>query len=615
MCRRQKNGIRDRKWIISVTSFWQWCSAPSCCSAGKASRAGIFPRLRPQPHAATQAQQPAPGATSAEDEKLRHSRTNREGGLHNATDIALEKTELTGDLAQADRVKIAAPDISGSINPIGARIDDLTLTKYRQGLEKDSDPVRLFSPAGTPAQYFTQFGFVGAAETDGGVKLPDAKTLWQASGGPLAPGKPVTLSWNNDTGQSFLIKLSIDDRYMITAEQSMVNRGTAPVVVQPFAVINRTSKTASGDSWNVHSGPIGAFDGAVTYGPNYDDLADTGIEKPGGKPDWIGFTDIYWFSALVAQQGQPSSGEFRSLGGENFRADLIYQPVTVAAGKQVTRSTRLFAGAKESRILADYEEAGIPKFTRAIDWGWFEIIEKPILWLLKHLFTLVGNFGVAIMLLTVIIRGAMFPVAHKQFASMAAMRAVQPKMKVLQERYKDDKPKLQQEMAALYKSEGVNPLAGCLPLVLQIPIFFALYKCLILSIDMRHQPFVLWIKDLSAPDPLHILNLFGTLPFDVPGFLAIGPLALILGTTMFLQFKLNPAQMDPVQQQMFMFMPWIMMFVMAPFAAGLLLYWCTSNLLTIAQQAFLYSRHPQLKAQSAKQKADLERAKSRDRKG
>ncbi|HTM94797.1 MAG TPA: membrane protein insertase YidC, partial [Croceibacterium sp.] len=286
---------------------------------------------------------------------------------------------------------------------------------------------------------------------------------------------------------------------------------------------------------------------------------------------------------------------------------------TVAQGRQATRTTRLFAGAKESDVLGDYERAGITNLTRAIDWGWFEILEKPILWLLKHLFALAGNFGIAIMLLTVIIRGLMFPVAQKQFASMAGMRAVQPKMKALQERYKDDKPKLQQEMAALYKSEGVNPLAGCLPLLLQIPIFFALYKVLLLSIEMRHQPFALWLKDLSAPDPLHVLNLFGALPFDPPGFLAIGPLAIVLGITMFLQFRLNPAQMDPMQQQMFMIMPWVMMFVMAPFAAGLLLYWCTSNLLTIAQQAYLYSRHPQLKAQADKDKADHERAKARDK--
>ena len=549
--------------------------------------------------------------TQAEDDKLRHSRTNREGGLHDAGDIALEQRDLSSELKSPGRIAIQGPVVSGSINPVGARIDDLTLNKYGQSVDKNSGPVRLFSPSGTPAQYFAQFGFVA----DGGTaKLPDANTVWQSSGGPLAPGKPVTLTWNNGQGQTFSIKFDIDANYMLTAQQTVANTGQAPLVVRPFAFINRTSKTSSGDTWNVHSGPIGAFDGAVNFSNNYDEVAKTGTVKPSGRTDWIGFTDIYWLSALVPQAGQNATSDFRSLGGENFRADVIYQPVTVQAGKQVAVSTRLFAGAKESGVLSAYEAAGIPNFSRAIDWGWFEIIEKPILWLLSHLFGLVGNFGLAIMLLTVVIRGAMFPIAQKQFASMAAMRAIQPKMKAIQERYKDDKQKQQQEVMALYKKEGVNPLAGCLPLLLQIPIFFALYKCLILTIEMRHQPFVLWIKDLSAPDPLHVLNLFGALPFDVPAFLAIGPLALVLGLTMFLQFRLNPAQMDPVQQQMFMIMPWVMMFVMAPFASGLLLYWCTSNLLTIAQQTYLYSKHPQMKAQAGKEKADQERAKARENK-
>lgn len=245
------------------------------------------------------------------------------------------------------------------------------------------------------------------------------------------------------------------------------------------------------------------------------------------------------------------------------------------------------------------EAAGIAKFDYAIDWGWFAWFEKPIFWLLKSLFSAVGNFGLAIILLTLIVRGIMFPIAQRQFASMAAMRAIQPKMKAIQERYKDDKQKQQQEVMALYKAEKVNPLAGCLPIFLQIPIFFALYKTLILAIEMRHQPFVLWIKDLSAPDPLHILNLFGLLPFTPPSFLAIGILAVLLGITMWLQFKLNPAPPDPVQQQVFSIMPWMMMFIMAPFAAGLLIYWITSNILTIAQQKYLYSRHPQLQAAAA----------------
>jgi len=562
----------------------------------------------PQPHEETVLA--GTPISSSDDDALRHSRANREGGLHDPADIEQERRDLVTDLASPDRVKIAAPKLAGTINPVGARIDDLSLTRHRQALAGDSGPVRLFSPAGTPAVHFAQFGFIG----DDSLKLPDAQTVWQASGGPLAPDAPVTLTWNNGEGQVFRIEFTVDADYMISAKQSVSNTGPNTVVVRPFSFVNRTSKTASGDTWNVHSGPVGAFDGSVDFGTDYDDVVDARTVTPKGRPDWIGFTDIYWLSALIPQDGQRTDAEFRSRGNDDFRADLIYQPLSVPSGKQMARTTRLFAGAKESNVLDAYEAEGISNFSNAIDWGWFGIIEKPILWLLQKLFALVGNFGVAIMLLTVIIRGILFPIAQRQFASMAAMRAVQPKMKAIQERYKDDKPKQQQEIMALYKTEGVNPLAGCLPLLLQIPIFFALYKVLTLTIEMRHQPFALWIKDLSAPDPVHLLNLFGLLPYDVPSFLAIGPLALLLGLTMWLQFKLNPAQMDPIQQQMFMIMPWVLMFVMAPFAAGLLLYWCTSNVLTIGQQAYLYSRHPQLKAQSEKDKVDKERARARDEK-
>jgi YidC/Oxa1 family membrane protein insertase len=560
----------------------------------------VIDQFYPQP-AETEATQATPDQSAV-------TRT-REGGLTDPGEIAEEAKDLATALATADRVPIDAPDIAGSINPVGARIDDVSLKDHRQTVEKDSGPVRLFSPAGTPAQQYAQFGWAGE-----GVKLPDARTVWTAQGEKLTPKTPVTLTWDNGAGQVFTIRFTIDEKYLITAEQTVANTSAGPIVVRPYAVLNRTSRTASQDTWNVHAGPIGAFDGAVDFDWDYDDVAEAKTVEMAGRPNWIGFTDIYWLSALVAPNGSNPDASFRSRGNDTFRADLIYQPLTLAQGKQITRTTRLFVGAKESQVLADYERAGITNFSRTIDWGWFEILEKPILWLLKQLFALVGNFGIAIMLLTVIIRGLMFPIAQRQFASMATMRALQPKMKALQERYKDDKLKQQQETAALFKAEGYNPLAGCLPLLLQIPIFFALYKVLLLSIEMRHQPFALWLRDLSVPDPAHLLNLFGLLPFDPPGFLAIGPLALLLGITMFLQFKLNPAQMDPVQQQMFMIMPWVMMFIMAPFAAGLLLYWCTSNVLTIAQQAYLYSRHPQLKAQAEKDKTDHERAKAREQK-
>jgi YidC/Oxa1 family membrane protein insertase len=535
----------------------------------------------------------------------------REGGLTDPGEVAAEVRDLKTALASPNRVAIDAPEVAGSINLVGARVDDIVLKTHRQSVERDSGPVRLFSPSGTPAQQFAQFGWVGD-----GVTLPGQDTLWRAEGGPLAPGKPVTLSWDNGQGQEFRIRYTIDEFYMLTAERTVINRGTGAVAVQPYAFVNRTSRTASQDTWNVHSGPIGHFGSSVDFGWNYSDVDEepSRTVAPEGATGWIGFTDIYWLSVLVPQPGVAVEGQFRALGNEHFRAELLYDPVTLAPGKQVTTTTQLFAGAKESRVLDHYEDAGVPNFGLAIDWGWFRWFMYPIFWLLKQLFAVTGNFGVAIILLTVVVRALMFPIAQKQFASMAQMRAVQPKMKALQERHKDDKMKLQQEMAKLYKDEKVNPLAGCLPIFLQIPIFFALYKTLLVAIEMRHEPFILWIRDLSAQDPAMILNLFGTLDFTPPSFLSIGVLAVMLGVTMWLQFKLNPAAMDPVQQQVFMIMPWMMMFIMAPFAAGLLLYWITSNVLTLAQQKYLYSRHPQLKAQAEKEAADKARAAERDSK-
>ncbi len=522
-----------------------------------------------------------------------HSRT---GGLVDPAEQAQERTDLRTALSGGNRVRIDTPKVSGSINLVGARIDDLVLKDYRETVEKDSGPVRLFSPAGTPAQHFAEFGFIA-----NGARLPDV--TWQADGTVLGTGTPVTLSHTDAAGVTYRIRLSIDDSYMITAQQTASNATAGAAVVQPFALVNRTSRTASIDQWIAHSGPMGVFGDAANYDVDYDDLTEAGRVTPEGKVSWTGFTDIYWLSALVPESGRAAAADYRSLGREQFRADVIYDPVTVPAGKAVTLSTRLYAGAKESAVLDRYEDAGLNKFGLAIDWGWFRWFEKPMLWLLRTLFELVGNFGVAIMCLTLIIRGLMFPVAQKQFASMAAMKAVQPKMKAIQEKWKDDKQRQQQEIMKLYKDEKVNPLAGCLPLLIQIPIFFALYKVLVLAIEMRHQPFVLWIRDLSAPDPAHVLNLFGLLPFEVPGLLAIGPLAILLGITMWLTFKLNPSAMDPVQQQIFNIMPWILMFVMAPFAAGLLLYWNTSNVLTLAQQKYLYSRHPQLRAATDAEKA------------
>jgi YidC/Oxa1 family membrane protein insertase len=342
---------------------------------------------------------------------------------------------------------------------------------------------------------------------------------------------------------------------------------------------------------------MGVFNGAADYGNNYSDIAEAGERRFNSKGGWIGFTDHFWLAALVPDQGKAVESTFRhKAAGDSFQADSIAEPILTPRGGQSRYTSHIFAGAKEIKLLDRYtEQLGTP-IERAIDWGWFRWFMQPIFSLLNWLYAVLGNFGFAIICLTLIVRTLMFPIAQKQFKSMAAMRVLQPKMKALQERHKDDKPRLQQEMLKLYQEEKVNPMAGCLPILIQIPIFYALYKVLMVSVEMRHKPFVLWIKDLSAPDPLTPVNLFGYLPFTPPHFLALGVLPILLGISMWLQFKLNPPATDPVQKQMFAIMPWVLMFVMAPFAAGLQLYWTVNNVLTILQQKWLYSRYPGMKA-------------------
>jgi YidC/Oxa1 family membrane protein insertase len=500
-------------------------------------------------------------------------------------------------LRESPRVKIESPMLAGSINLKGARIDDLVLPTYRETIKEDSPPIRLFSPGGTADAYFAGFGWSGD-----GVALPGPDTLWAASATTLSPGRPVTLSWTNPQNLRFEIGLAIDDAYMFTVTQKVSNGTGGAVAVRPYGLVSRVGESKDPDSWTVHTGPIGVFNGSANYSVNFKDLDEAGSagERFSTTGGWLGFGDKYWLTALIPNQSATAETAFRSGGDKRYQAEAILAPAIVPPGKTVTTTTHFFAGAKEVALLDRYErDLGVKQFDKAVDWGWFYWFERPIFWVLDNLFRLVGNFGVAIILLTVIVRGLMFPIAQKQFASMAAMRAVQPKMKELQERHKDDKPKLQQEMLALYQREKINPLGGCLPILLQIPIFYALYKVLLITIEMRHQPFALWIHDLSAPDPMTPINLFGLLPFTPPSMIAIGVLPILLGITMWLQFKLNPAPMDPVQQQVFGIMPWIFMFIMAPFAAGLQLYWTVSNILTIAQQKWLYSKHPGLKEATA----------------
>ncbi len=490
-------------------------------------------------------------------------------------------------LGENPRVIIDTPRLRGSISLKGARIDDLVLITEREGIAKDSPPIRLLSPAGASDAYFAGFGWTGE-----GLVAPGPDTLWTASGNRLTPSTPVILSAQNGRGQRFDIRLAVDDAYMFTVTQRVANASASAVAVRPYALVSRAGASKDADSWTTQVGPVGVFNGAANYEWDYGDLVSEGDQRFSSTGGWIGFTDKYWLTALIPDQASSVDTAFRHARSGAFQAEFAPSPAIVAPGRAISYQSRFFAGAKEIALLDRYQGQGVAKFDKAIDWGWFEWFMKPIFSLLNWLYAQIGNFGLAIICLTLIVRTLMFPIAQKQFKSMAAMRVLQPKMKALQDRHKDDKPRLQQEMLKLYQEEKVNPMAGCLPILIQIPIFYALYKVLMVSVEMRHKPFVLWIKDLSAPDPLTPVNLFGFLPFTPPQFLALGVLPILLGISMWLQFKLNPPATDPVQKQVFAIMPWVLMFVMAPFAAGLQLYWTVNNVLTILQQKWLYSRYP-----------------------
>jgi YidC/Oxa1 family membrane protein insertase len=489
---------------------------------------------------------------------------------------------VSAALASTPRVAIRTPTLLGSINLKGAQIDDLQLLAQKQTLASNSPPVRLLSPLGAPGGYFATFGWTGQPG-----QAPALDAVWTADSQTLTPGHPVTLTTQTAGGARYQIRIAVDDGYLFSIQQSVTNASAQPLSIRPIGLASRATESADKSMWTNHVGPIGVFNGKVDYSVNWKDL-DQAKPEDFGSTGWLGFTDKYWLTALVPQGNAAS--EFRKSATGAYQADYSLAPATVAPGQTLTTNARFFAGVKEKRLLDRYEQAGVPLLSYAIDWGWFWFFARPIFDLLTFLFHAVGNFGFAIICLTLIVRGVMFPIAQKQFQSMAAMRKLQPKMKAIQERFKDDKQRQQQEILKLYQAEKVNPAAGCLPIVLQIPIFYALYKTLTVSVEMRHQPFVGWIKDLSAADPATPVNLFGLLHFSPPTYLAIGILPILVGATQWVSMKLNPQPMDPAQAQVFAIMPWVLVFVMAPFAAGLQLYWITNNVLTIAQQWFLYRK-------------------------
>ncbi len=510
---------------------------------------------------------------------------------------------LTRDAAlkQSARIPIETPSLQGSIALKGGRIDDLSLLKFRETVDPKSPPVVLLSPSGSPAPFYAEFGWTGEAGSN--VKLPTAETVWtQSSTGALSVGHPVTLTYDDGQGLEFRRTIAVDDKYLFTLKDEVVNKTAKPVTLYPYALISRHGTPTTLGYYILHEGLIGVLgnDGLqeITY-KKAEEKKHINFDVTNG---WLGITDKYWAATLLPDTDAHLKAHFAAfkLGTQDaYQTDYVLDARTVAPGATTSADARLFAGAKEVHVVNAYEQQlKLNRFDLLIDWGWFYFITKPLFLAMDYIYHLVGNFGIAILIVTVLIKAAFFPLANKSYASMAKMKAVQPQMQALRERYPDDKARQQQELMALYKKEKINPLAGCLPIAVQIPVFFSLYKVLFVTIEMRHAPFFGWIKDLSAPDPTNIFNLFGLIPFDpvtqvpvIGHFLHVGAWGVIMGITMWAQMKLNPAPPDPTQKMIFDWMPLIFTFMLAGFPAGLVIYWAWNNSLSVAQQSVIMRKH------------------------
>ena len=489
------------------------------------------------------------------------------------------------------RIAIDTPAVDGSLRLKGARFDDLRLKRYRETVDPKSPEIVLLSPDETAQPYYAVFGWVAAPNEH--IAVPGESTPWtQVGDNKLTPTTPVTLRWNNGHGLVFTRTISVDDKYMFTVRDAVANNGATKAVLYPYAYVARDGVPEEKQYWVLHEGFVGVADGTLkdaTYADFKDNKPPQTFGSTGG---WVGITDKYWMAAVVPPQKEALDAAYRATPlapGKAYQADYRLSPRTVAPGQSVTLTQNLFAGAKVVETITHYQDTlGIQRFDLAIDWGWFWFFTKPIFWLLDLFYRYIGNFGVAILLLTVTIKLAFFPLAQASFKSMSRMKKLQPEMERIKERFAEDRVRQQQEMMELYKREKVNPVSGCLPMLIQMPVFFSLYKVLFVTIEMRHAPFFGWIRDLSAADPTSILNLFGLLPYHVPAFvpafLSIGIWPILMGFTQFLTTKMNPAPADPVQAKMFTFMPVIFTFMMAAFPAGLVIYWTWNNLLTAAQQ-------------------------------
>ncbi|WP_395476928.1 membrane protein insertase YidC [Rickettsia endosymbiont of Pantilius tunicatus] len=499
-----------------------------------------------------------------------------------ATPVIVEKA------SQAPRIKIDSNALSGSISLKGLRFDDLILKKYKQDLSENSPEVVLFSPSDTKDAYFAEIGWVSNLSN---VKLPNNETIWNSDSEILTPEKPVNLFWVNEDGVKFLIAITVDENYLFTIEQTIVNNSNQELPVQSYGLINR-KYTAVEKAVNIlHQGPIGCIDENLKE-YSYDDIKDKKSEKfTVSKIDWIGITDKYWLTSLIPDKSSNYSSNFNyavKQEVERYQVDFISPVQIVKPGENFSIKGRLFAGAKKVDLLDKYEKQyNIKLFDRAIDFGWFYIITKPVFYAMNFFYKYVGNFGISILIVTVIIKLLMFTLANKSYRSMKRMKNLQPEINRIKNLYGDDKARLNQEIMALYKKEKVNPVAGCLPILVQIPVFFSIYKVLYVTIEMRQAPFYGWIKDLSAPDPTSIFNLFGLLPFSPPSFLMIGAWPILMAITMFLQQRMSPEPADPVQAQVMKFMPLVFLVMFSSFPAGLLIYWSWNNILSIIQQYYI----------------------------
>jgi YidC/Oxa1 family membrane protein insertase len=509
----------------------------------------------------------------------------------------LSRTEA---LAKSPRIEVDTPQIRGSIALTGGRIDDVALKHFHESVDANSPAIELLSPSGSPHPFYAEFGWLAPA--GGAAKLPGSDTVWRQQGaGSLGVDRPVTLAWDNGEGLEFHRTISVDDKYLFSVRDEVLNKGQAPVTLSSYALISRHGTPPTLGYYILHEGLIGVLGDQGLQEVTYKTIDDKKRLTFNVTNGWLGITEKYWAATLLPDVSAPLHAEFSadSVGStKTYQTDYLLDPQTIAPRTTGTAEARLFAGAKEVSVIDGYEKAlRLNRFELLIDWGWFYFITKPMFKLIDYFYRLVGNFGVAILIVTVLVKLLFFPLANKSYASMAKMKALQPQMQAVRERYPDDKVKQQQEMMELYKKEKINPLAGCLPIVIQIPVFFSLYKVLFVTIEMRHAPFFGWIKDLSAPDPTTVFNLFGLIPWDpshlpvLGPFLMLGAWPLVMGFTMWLQMKLNPSPPDPTQKMMMDWMPVIFTFMLANFSAGLVIYWAWNNLLSVIQQSIIMRKN------------------------